>query len=191
MKPDPLDLAATIMLAHRSNALWRPPIRNESPQKSVTTISTPEHLKSSPPMFGDVSDAEPPLKKKVPVPPRPSSKRRNNPSQPIPINSPPIGPCSSSLCSERPRFRDETERETASHSALGDPVSSLADRIPAPSDISPQHGQIAVPRNPASSVRDQPIAPCTSSAAEEVMSEMTLNYLRRYATGVHSCFTLA
>lgn len=168
------------MIAHRSNAQWRPPpIRKESPQKSVTTISTQGCPTSSPPMFDGVSDAEPPLKKKLPVPPRPSSKHRNNPSQPFPINSPPSGPGSSSLCLERPQFRDETERETASHLQLGDPVSSLADRAPTPSDISLQHGQVVVPRKPGSSAHDRPITPCASSAAEEVMSEMTLNYLRR------------
>ncbi|KAG8213041.1 hypothetical protein J3R82DRAFT_11433 [Butyriboletus roseoflavus] len=179
LKPDPLDLAATIMLAHRSNAQWhRPPIRKASPQQSVTTTSTRARPSSSPPIFGNVPDAEPPSKKKLLVPPRSLSKRRNNSSQLIPTNSPLSGLRSSSPCSERPRFPDE--RETASHSPLRDPVSSLADPIPIPSDIPPRHGRLAVPREPPSSVRDQPIAPCTSPAAEEVMSEMTLNYLRRY-----------
>lgn len=176
LKPDSLDLAATIMLAHRSNAQWhRPPIRKASPQKPVTTISTRAPSTSSAPIFGDVSDAESPSKKRLPVPPRSLSMRRNNHSKPIPVN----GPGSSSPCSETPRFPDETEHKTASHSPLRDPVSSLADPAPLPSDISPQHGRVVDPRKPPSSVRGRPIVSCTSSAAEEVMSEMTLNYLHR------------
>jgi hypothetical protein len=160
------------MLAHRSNAQWhRPIIRKESPPKSVTTIST-EERPTSPSMSCDVSDAEPPLKKRLPVP-RPLSKRRNNPSQLISVNSTPSGPGSSFPR----RFSDETERETRSPSR--DRTSSLLDRVPIPSVISSQLGQMGVRPKPPSSARDQSIAPGTSSAAEEEMSEMTMNYLRR------------
>ncbi|KAF8553966.1 hypothetical protein OG21DRAFT_1509495 [Imleria badia] len=169
LQPGPQDLAATIMLTHRSNAQWHPP-RKESPLKSVTTIPTQERPTSSPPISGDVSDAEPPLKKRLPAPPRPSSKRRNNPSQLVSFNSPPSEPRSSSPCSERPRI---SERET--HSPSRDRVSSLSDP---PTDISSQHGPIGVPPK-SGGAGDQSIAPGTSSAAEEEMSEMTLNYLRR------------
>lgn len=158
------------MLAHRSNAQWhRPLVRKESPPKFVTTISTQERHTSSPPISGDMSDAEPPLKKRLPVP-RPLSKRRNNPSQ---SNSPPSGPGSSFPR----RFPDETECETRSPSR--DQISSLLDRVPIPSDISSQLGQMGVRPKPPSSAHDQLIVASTSSAAEEEMSEMTLNYLRR------------
>ncbi|KAH0833282.1 hypothetical protein J3R83DRAFT_12347 [Lanmaoa asiatica] len=150
LKPDPLDLAATIMLAHRSNAQWhRPPFRKDSPPKSATIVSTQECPTTSPPILGDVSDVAPPLRKKLPVPPRPSSKRLNNHSQPIFVNTPPSGPGSSSPY-----------------------------RVHIPSDT--QHDQVAVPPKPLSRVCDRSIAPCTSSKAEEEMSEMTLSYIRRY-----------
>ncbi|KAI9570501.1 hypothetical protein HD554DRAFT_2082478 [Boletus coccyginus] len=176
LKPDPQDLAATIVLAHRSNAQWRrPAIRRESPAKSVT--ATPARHRSSAPVSGDVSDAESPSKKKLPVPPRPSSIRRNKRSQSISVNSPPSRPSSPSPCSKRPRFTGETERETGTLSH--DRIPSLSDRVPVSSDISSQHGPINIPPKPRNRARDQSIAPGTSSAAEDEMSEMTLNYLRR------------
>lgn len=157
------------MVAHRSNARWRlPPIPTESLPKSVATTS---------------SDTQPPLKKTLPVPPRPSLKRRNdnNSSQSVSINSRPGGRGPSSPCSERPRLPNEIEREIASsaHSPSCNRMSSLADHIPIPSDISNQHGQVTLPLKPPNRTRDPSIAPCTSSAAEEEISEMTLNYLRR------------
>lgn len=143
------------MLTHRSNAQWHHPQRQESPSNSVASISTEKCPTSSLPISGDV-DASPPLKKRLPVPPRPSSKRRNNPSQLISFNSPPSEPRSSSQYSERPRF---PERET--HSLAHDRISGLSDP----------------PKTRGAG--DQSIAPGTSSAGEEEMSEMTLNYLRR------------
>lgn len=147
------------MLAHRSNAQWhRPPNRTE---RSTTSVASQESPSSS--------GVSPPPKKRLPVPPRPSLKRRNNSSQPISIGSPLSGPGFSSLSSERPRSPDETRPPCG-------PVSSSADHIPMPSGISNQHGQVVV--SPEGGC-DRSIAPRPSSAAEEEMSEMTLNYLRR------------
>jgi len=165
------------MLAHRSNAQWRrPAIRRESPAKSVTTTPTQTPPTSSAPVSSDVSDAEPPLKKKLPVPPRPSSIRRKNCSQPTSVNPPPRGPGSPSP-SKRPRFAGETECETLT--PFHDRVPSLSVRVPVSSDVSSRYGPIDVPPEPRNRARDQSIVPGTSSAAEEEMSEMTLNYLRR------------
>ncbi|KAG6373442.1 hypothetical protein JVT61DRAFT_6595 [Boletus reticuloceps] len=168
LKPDPQDLAAIIMLTHRSNAQWH---------QSATT-STQECPTVPPPSSGDTPNPEPPSKKRLPAPPRPSSRRRNNPSQLIPVDAPPSGPGSSSPCPKKPRLSRESERE--SHSPSRDRVSSASDRVPLLPDISSQHSQTGLPSRPASRACDQSIAPDPPSAAEEEMSEMTLDYLRRY-----------
>lgn len=148
------------MLAHRSNAQWhRPAIHKE-------TASTRECPTSS--------TAHPPCKKKLPVPPRPSLNRRINASYLVSTNSAPNGP-DSFPSSSRPRSPDGTDRRIAS----GDRVSGSADRIHIPLDISIQHGHSALPPEPPSEVHDLSIIPCTASTAEEDMSQLTLDYLRR------------
>jgi len=174
LKPDPQDLAATIMLTHRSNAERRHssfPI--ELPTEPVTTLSFEQ------PPDGD--DAEPPPKKRVLAPPRPSPRRKNDSSQPIIVNPPSSGSGSSSLFAERPQFRDETDCDcqVISHLPSRNYIHSVADHPPMPLNITPDD-QVVVPSNFANKVLDQSIASCVPSAGEEEMSEMTLNYLRRY-----------
>ncbi|KAG9315289.1 hypothetical protein JVU11DRAFT_4428 [Chiua virens] len=179
LKPDSMDLAATIVLAHKSNAKWhRISIPTGSPQASAIpqAISAQGIPTSSSPIFGSVYDAEIPLKNALPVPPRPQSKRRNNSSQPVSIISASSGTDASFPCSDRSPLSDETRHETASHTTLRDRTSSLADSLGTPSAISTRPGS---PLSPGG-VHNPSTAPSESSAAEDEKSEMTLQYLRRY-----------
>ncbi|KIJ62768.1 hypothetical protein HYDPIDRAFT_41484 [Hydnomerulius pinastri MD-312] len=202
LKPESLDLAATITLAHQTNAQRpHPRVRRDSPSKSrpLTTDSTPERPSSSLWPNGNASGGSP-TKRKLPVPPRLSSMRRAITSQ---FASPSTSSSSPAPCklyrlkqpSPSPPSDDEVaiiEGPLPSRPRSCDPVPGLPITTPAPTSKSiarnsrdhksPPISELlpAVSTKPPNEVRDQSIPEYESSAVEEEISDMTMNYIRRY-----------
>ncbi|KAF8842092.1 hypothetical protein BDN67DRAFT_966262 [Paxillus ammoniavirescens] len=183
LRPETLDLAATIMLAHQTNAQRsRPRVRRDSPSQppSVTFAST---LRSTSTTV-DISST----KSKLPVPPRLSTMRRAAASQLVP------SPSSSAGLSEpgtsSPQKSPEGPLPGHHHHDQMSGLPALPMSTPAPkSDFNAQEYKLSPASNIfpvvhlakiSNEVRDRSMAQCGPSAAEEEMSEMTENYLRRY-----------
>ncbi|KIK98689.1 hypothetical protein PAXRUDRAFT_31016 [Paxillus rubicundulus Ve08.2h10] len=184
LRPETLDLAATITLAHQTNAQRsRPRARRDSPSKPQPITATSTLLPT--PITVDT----PSTKRKVPVPPRLSSMRRAAASQLVPSSSSSAGltepGASSPQKSSKGALPCHRDRMTSlpvlpmttplkSDSAAQDNAQEY--KLSPASNILP----VAHPTNIPNEVRSQSMVQCESSAAEEEMSEMTENYLRQY-----------